>query len=61
MNAYKQLLEDLEAKRDMAFMDAKDARVKAETLECAVIMLRNAIKQEEKEAAEQLLQPDYAG
>lgn len=49
MNSYEQLLEDLEAKRDMAYMDAKDARVKAETLGYAASMLRNAIHRETHE------------
>jgi hypothetical protein len=43
VTACEQLLIDLEAKRDIAYMDAKDARVKADTLDYAVIMLKNAI------------------
>jgi hypothetical protein len=49
VTACEQLLIDLEAKRDIAYMDAKDARVKADTLDYAVIMLRNAVEQDKKE------------
>ena len=51
MNNYEQLLVDLEAKRDMAHMEANEQRVKADTLDYCVIMLRNAIHREEKDKA----------
>ncbi len=43
MNAFEQLLRDLEAKRDITYMEARDAQMKADTLDYAVIMLKNAI------------------
>lgn len=66
MTACEQLLKDLEAKRDIAYMDAKDARVKADTLDYAVISLRTALKkdmmdkQDGAKNTEQQLQPDNA-
>jgi hypothetical protein len=43
------LLRDLEARRDLAYMDAKEARVKADTLDYVVTTIRNAIIQDKAE------------
>jgi len=43
------LLRDLESRRDLAYMDAKEARVKADTLDYVVTTIRNAIIQDKAE------------
>jgi hypothetical protein len=64
MGAVDQLLEDLEAKRDIAYMEAKESHMKADILAYAVISLRNAIrrdlldKQDGAKNTEQANQPD---
>ena len=50
MSAYDELLKELEAKRDISNMEANDLRMKANTLDYVVIMLRNAISRDKAEA-----------
>lgn len=52
MQNIKQLLKDLEARRDIAFMDAKESRTRGEAYEVVAIMLRNAIEADSKPAPE---------
>lgn len=52
MTALEQLLEDLIAKRDMANMDAKEAKARADAYDHAVIMTRILIKNEKPNTEE---------
>lgn len=48
----EKLLSDLEAKRDIAYMDAKEARVKADTLDYVIIRIRTEITRNEQKGGE---------
>jgi hypothetical protein len=50
VNEYEKLLENIEAKRDVAYEEAKDRKLEADWLDWMAVQLRAAIKQDQSKA-----------